>query len=146
MTREKAHIIIVEVDPYDAEITADAFRRQNALLRIEVLTDGAQALDYIFHVCVDRDAPSWPHLVLLDLKLPKVDGLEVLARLRADERTKDLPVIVFTSSLEESDRIKAQGLGANDYVVKPVAFSAFMGSSGQYLHLVAWDDTGKTRV
>jgi len=130
MTREKAHIIIVEDNPYDAEITADAFRRQNALLRIEVLTDGAQALDYIFHVCVDRDGPSWPHLVLLDLKLPKVHGLEVLARLRADERTRDLPVIVFTSSPEESDRIKAHGLGANGYVVKPVAFSAFMEAVG----------------
>jgi two-component system, response regulator len=102
------------------------FKRQNALIRIKILADGEEALRSIFDLRAAHGAPSWPHLILLDLKLPKVHGFEVLRQLRGDERTKEIPVVVFTSSSEESDRLESHRLGANDYVVKPVGFTAFM--------------------
>ncbi len=89
------------------------------------MTDGAQALDYIFNNCIPFHGQGCPYLVLLDLKLPKVNGLEVLQRIRSDERTKMIPVVVLTSSNEENDRIESYKLGVNSYIVKPVDFQKF---------------------
>jgi len=125
MTEHTANMIVVEDNPYDAEIIVDAFKQYNSYLKAEILTDGQEALDYMGAACEDGGL-AWLRLILLDLKLPKVHGLEVLRRLRADEATKDVPIVVFTSSLEENDRIDGLKGGANDYVVKPVKFSEFM--------------------
>jgi two-component system, response regulator len=130
MTDETPHIIIVEDNPYDAQITVEAFQHCNQLLKAKVLVDGTQALEYIRTVCADARARSYLRLVLLDLKLPRMHGLDVLRRLRADEPTKDLPIVIFTSSLEENDRTASYNLGANDYVVKPVSFTEFMEAIG----------------
>jgi CheY-like chemotaxis protein len=122
--QRRAQVIIVEDNPYDAEITAQALENRNPLIDIEVLEDGEQALQYISNIRNDRKA--FPRLILLDLKLPKVNGFEVLKRLRSDEQTRIIPVVIFTSSTEDRDRHRSKELGANAYIVKPIAFSAFM--------------------
>jgi CheY-like chemotaxis protein len=120
-------ILLVEDNPDDQELTRRALEENDIANEIVVAHDGAEALDYLF--CkgrwADRDPDIQPQLVLLDLKLPKVDGLEVLQRIRADERTARLPVIVLTSSREEGDVAESYGSGANSYVRKPVDFSEF---------------------
>ncbi len=124
---EERTILLVEDNPDDELLTLRAFKKSNILNKVVVVRDGAEALDFLFTTgpYVGRDPRSLPQLVLLDLKLPKIDGLEVLRRLRSNERTRSLPVVVLTSSSEEQDIINSYGLGANSYIRKPVDFSQF---------------------
>jgi two-component system response regulator len=121
-------ILLVEDNDDDRELAVLAFRQATVNSRLLALADGQQALDYLFaeerHAAID--GAGLPRLILLDLKMPKVDGLEVLRRLRADPRTRCLPVVVLTSSMEQSDMIEAYGLGANSYLRKPVDFLDFV--------------------
>lgn len=121
-------ILLVEDNPSDEELTLRALKKSNILNRVVVVRDGAEALDYLFvrghHA--SRSTDESPQVVLLDLKLPKIDGLEVLRAIRADERTKLLPVVVLTSSIQEQDVVRSYGLGANSYVRKPVDFTQFV--------------------
>ncbi|MEH2142645.1 response regulator [Nostoc sp.] len=126
-------ILLVEDNPDDEALTLRALKKNNILNEVVVARDGVEALDYLFGkgVYADRDMNLMPHLILLDLKLPKMDGLEVLRHLRADDRTKILPVVILTSSKEEQDLINGYSLGANSYVRKPVDFSQFSESVRQ---------------
>jgi CheY-like chemotaxis protein len=121
-------ILLVEDNPDDEALTLRALQKNNIKNDVVVAHDGVEALDYLFAsgTYAGRDANRIPQVVLLDLKLPKVDGLEVLRRLRADERTRLLPVVILTSSNEEQDLINGYGLGANSYVRKPVDFNQFI--------------------
>ena len=125
--QHQVEILLVEDNPTDAELTLRAFKARNFANQVFVARDGAEALDFFFgdgsHPL--RDIGVVPKVVLLDLKLPKVDGLEVLRRLKADERTRTIPVVILTSSREEPDIAAAYRLGANSYIVKPVDFEAF---------------------
>ena len=120
-------ILLVEDDPDDEVLTLRALEKSNILNEIVVARDGVEALDYLFGEgsYSGRDTSVMPQLVLLDLKLPKMDGLEVLRRIRADKRTKLLPVVILTSSKEERDLIQGYNLGANSYIRKPVDFVHF---------------------
>lgn len=120
-------ILLIEDNPNDEELTIMAFERNKISNRIVVARDGAEAIDYLFSqgAYSERDMADTPQLVILDLKLPKVDGLEVLRAIREDERTRRLPVVVLTSSKEERDIIEAYDLGSNAYVRKPVDFVQF---------------------
>jgi two-component system, response regulator len=123
--RESPPVLLVEDDPDDVELTRRAFEKNRLANALEVVTDGQAALDYLF--CVGPYANrTMPQLVLLDIRLPKIDGLEVLRRMRDDERTKVLPVVVLTSSTEESDIARSYRLGANSYIRKPVDFNQFI--------------------
>lgn len=119
-------ILLVEDNPNDAELILRALRKHNLANRVEWVKDGAAALDFLFHRgdWASR-ANTIPRLVLLDLRLPKVDGIEVLRRIRADEATRLLPVVVLTSSQEDRDLVATYQLGVNSFVAKPVAFDAF---------------------
>jgi CheY-like chemotaxis protein len=123
----EVEILLVEDDVNDVELTLRAFRSRNLANQVFVARDGAEALAFFFgedgHPL--RDIGVMPRVILLDLNLPKVDGLEVLRRLRADERTRTLPIVVLTSSTEEPDIAAAYRLGANSYIVKPVDFESF---------------------
>jgi CheY-like chemotaxis protein len=120
-------ILLVEDTVDDVELTLRSLKKNNIFNEVVVARDGAEALDYLFATgaYVGRDTSITPAVILLDLKLPKIDGLEVLRRLRADERTKYLPVVVVTSSKEELDMVTSYELGANSYVRKPVDFVQF---------------------
>jgi CheY-like chemotaxis protein len=120
-------ILLVEDNPDDEALTLRALKSSNIANEVVVTRDGVEALDYLFGTgaYADRDTRVMPQVVLLDLKLPKMNGLDVLRRLRDDERTKPLPVVVLTSSDEERDIIESYGLGANSYIRKPVAFAQF---------------------
>jgi two-component system response regulator len=120
-------ILLVEDNPDDEALTLRALRKNKILNEVVVARDGAEALDYLFGTgaYAGRDTSVMPQIILLDLKLPKVDGLEVLERIRADERTKLLPVIILTSSKEEQDLIEGYSLGANSYIRKSVDFGQF---------------------
>jgi len=120
-------ILLVEDNPDDEALTLRALKRANVGNDVMVVRDGAEALDFLFGAGAHagRDTSVMPQVVLLDLKLPKIEGLEVLRRLRADDRTKLLPVVILTSSDEEQDRIRGYALGANSYVRKPVEFGQF---------------------
>lgn len=120
-------ILLVEDNPKDVELTLRAFKKSNIVNPVVIARDGVEALDYLFARggYANRDVAALPQVVLLDLKLPKIDGLEVLKTLRADERTKLLPVVVLTSSNEEQDLVRSYSLGANSYVRKPVDFTQF---------------------
>lgn len=126
-------ILLVEDNPDDVELTLHAFRESQSANEIVVVRDGAEALEYLFATgrYAARDAFSPPEMVLLDLKLPKFDGLEVLRRIRGDARTKRLPVVILTSSKEEQDVIRSYDLGANSFVRKPVDFAAFLDAARQ---------------
>jgi two-component system response regulator len=126
-------ILLIEDNPDDQKLTIRALKKNNITNEIVVAEDGAQALEYLFGTgeFAGRDTYQPPALVLLDLKLPKVDGLSVLAQLRADPRTKTVPVVVLTSSKEEQDLVKSYELGANSYVQKPVDFLAFVEAARQ---------------
>jgi len=120
-------ILLVEDNPDDEALTVRALKKNNIINEIAVVRDGVEALDYLFGegVHAGRDVSMVPQVILLDLKLPKLDGLGVLRRLRADPRTKLLPVVLLTSSNEEEDLLNGYGLGANSYVRKPVDFDQF---------------------
>ena len=121
-------ILLVEDSPADAEMTLRALRRNNLANRVQWLKDGAEALEFIFRrgAYAGREATPVPKLVLLDIKMPKVDGIEVLRALKADAATRAVPVVIMTSSNEERDVVESYRLGANSYIVKPVQFEAFM--------------------
>ncbi len=127
MEPEEKTILLVEDNPDDEALTLRALERAKICNEVVVARDGVEALDYLFGTGphAGRDTSLVPQVVLLDLKLPKVDGLDVLRRLRADERTRFLPVVILTSSSEERDRIDGYKLGANSYVRKPVDFTRF---------------------
>jgi two-component system, response regulator len=126
-------ILLVEDNPDDAELTIRAFARHKMANEVVVASDGEEALDYLFATGTHKDRPAdaLPTVVLLDLKLPKVTGLEVLKRMRSDERTRRLPVVVLTSSNEERDIIASYDLGANSFVRKPVDFAEFIDAAQQ---------------
>jgi two-component system response regulator len=130
---ENKSILLVEDNPDDEALTLRALKKNNIKNDVVVAHDGAEALDYLFGTgkYAGRNTDALPQVVLLDLKLPKVEGLEVLRRVRADKRTKLLPVVILTSSNEEQDRIDGYDLGANSYVRKPVDFSQFMEAARQ---------------
>jgi two-component system, response regulator len=123
----ESKILIVEDNPDDEELTVRALQRSNLVNHIVVVRDGAEALDYLFArgAYTERDPLDLPHVVLLDLKLPKISGIEVLRRIRLDRRTTLLPVVILTSSDEENDIVESYQLRANSYVRKPVEFDQF---------------------
>lgn len=120
-------IMLVEDNPDDVALTLRAFKKSNIMNEVVVVGDGVEALDYLFGTgdYAGRDMSVMPQVILLDLKLPKLDGMEVLRRLRADPRTKVLPVVILTSSREEQDVMNGYQLGANSYIRKPVDFAQF---------------------
>jgi two-component system response regulator len=125
---EDKMILLVEDNPDDEALTLRAFQKNKIKNRVVVTRDGVEALDFLFctGTYAERDPREMPQIVLLDLKLPKVDGLEVLRRIRADERTRLLPIVILTSSNEEKDLIEGYKNGANSYVRKPVDFDQFV--------------------
>lgn len=126
----EVEILLVEDNPHDVELTLRALRKNNLRNKLHVATDGEKALDFIFargeHA--GRNIENSPKLVILDLKLPKIEGLEVLRQIKSDERTKVIPVVVMTSSNQEKDVVESYRLGVNSYIVKPVDFEKFMKS------------------
>jgi CheY-like chemotaxis protein len=127
MNENMVEILLVEDNPTDVELTLRAFKKNNITNSVKVVKDGAAALDFLFAQgeYADRDINHFPRVILLDLKLPKIDGLEVLRRIKADERTKLIPVVVLTSSQEEQDLMESYKLGVNSYITKPVDFDNF---------------------
>jgi len=125
-------ILLVEDNPDDVELTLRALRKNKIVNEVVVVHDGVEALDYLFGTgaCAGHDTSLLPTVVLLDLKLPKIGGLEVLRRIRTDEKTKLLPVVILTSSKEEQDLINGYKLGANSYIRKPVDFTQFTQAVG----------------
>ena len=130
---ETKTILLVEDNPDDEALTRRSLNKSNVLNEVVVARDGVEALDYLFGTgsYEGRDVKCLPQLVLLDLKLPKIDGLEVLKRIRSDRRTKYLPVVILTSSDEERDLVESYELGANSYVRKPVDFNQFAAAVQQ---------------
>lgn len=124
----EVEILLVEDNPYDVELTLTALKENNLTNRVHVLNDGAEALEFIFATGAhaQRNIKNVPNVVLLDLKLPKVNGLEVLRRIKSDERTKRTPVVVLTSSQEERDVVESYNLGVNSYIIKPIDFNKFI--------------------
>lgn len=130
MANSAVEILLVEDNPNDVELTLRALKKNNLANRVVVVKDGAEALDFIFATgdYSERDILNAPKVVFLDLKLPKVDGLEVLRRMKSDERTSKIPVVVLTSSQEDRDIVESYKLGVNSYVTKPVDFDQFISS------------------
>ena len=128
MTENDVDILLVEDNPNDVDLTLHAFKKSNLTNRIHVTRDGAEALEFIFctGAYAHRRIQDTPKVILLDLKLPKVDGLEVLQRIKADPRTRSTPVVVLTASQEERDIVKTHQLDVNSYIVKPVDFDQFV--------------------
>lgn len=128
MRVEDKVILLIEDNPDDEALTLRALEKNNISNEVVIAHDGAEALDYLFAQgrYAERDTQIMPQVILLDLQLPKVSGFDVLRRMRADERTKRLPVVILTSSNEEQDRISGYDLGANSYVRKPVEFGNFI--------------------
>lgn len=144
MAEQDVEIVIVEDNPGDAELTILALKKINLDRRVLHLSDGAEALDYMFRQGVFEDRPVCPppKVIFLDLKMPRVDGLEVLEQIKANEQTRSVPVVILTSSAEETDIQRAYALGANSFIVKPVDFEEFshtVASLGTY-----WTEINKT--
>ncbi|MEE9144012.1 MAG: response regulator [Candidatus Binatia bacterium] len=127
MTNNAVEILLVEDNPYDVELTLHALDKSHITNHIHVVRDGAEALEFIFctGAYAERGIQNPPKVILLDLKLPKVDGMEVLRQVKADPRTQMIPVVVLTSSREERDVVESYRLGVNSYIVKPVDFEKF---------------------
>jgi two-component system, response regulator len=127
MTNQRAEILLVEDNPNDVKLTMNAFKTANLANSVHVARDGVEALEFLFGAASNSDEKlqERPKLILLDLKLPRLDGHEVLKRIKDDPRTRGIPVVVLTSSSEERDVMKTYGLGANSYIVKPVDFEQF---------------------
>lgn len=130
METNEIEILLVEDNPDDVELTLRVLKKNNLANKVHVVTDGAEALDFVFakNKYSERKIENPPKVILLDLKLPKVDGLEVLKKIKSDKETKTIPVVVLTSSREESDIIESYQLGVNSYIVKPVNFDQFVKS------------------
>ncbi|MBK9091067.1 MAG: response regulator [Holophagales bacterium] len=126
--QNSSDVLLVEDNPDDVELTLRALRRAHVVNSVRVVRDGAEALELLFG---GEPRPALPRVVLLDLKLPRVNGLEVLERIRREESTRTLPVVVLTSSREEPDVKRAYELGANSYIVKPVEFEKFVAAVGE---------------
>ena len=126
----EVEILLVEDNPNDVELTLRALKKHNLTNKVHVVKDGAEALEYIFAngAYAHRKIEDHPKVILLDLKLPKVDGLEVLRQIKLNEKTKMIPVVVLTSSKEERDLVESYKLGANSYITKPVDFDKFVES------------------
>jgi two-component system response regulator len=128
MTNSEVEIILVEDNPNDAEMTIRALKKNNLANKLVYLKDGEEALAFIFAtgIYAGRNIENKPKVILLDLKMPKVDGIDVLRKLKADDRTKSIPVVMLTSSKEDPDIRVCYSLGVNSYIVKPVGFDHFM--------------------
>jgi two-component system response regulator len=140
---EEKIILLVEDNPDDVELTLRAFKKNNILNPVIIAKDGVEALDYLSGtgMYAGRNLKEMPVVVLLDLKLPKIDGMEVLKRVRRDERTKLIPVVILTSSMEEIDVINGYSLGANSYIRKPVEFNQFVETMRQLgLYWLLWNE------
>jgi two-component system response regulator len=141
MTQRQVEILLVEDNQDDVELTLHALRKENLANNIHVARDGEEALEFLFcsGTHSERSLERPPKLILLDLKLPKVDGMEVLKRVKGDSRTKTIPVVILSSSKEERDLVNGYGLGANSYIQKPVDFGQFretVKNVGQYWLLI----------
>jgi two-component system, response regulator len=151
MTQRPIEILLVEDNPDDMELTLHSLRKENLANNIHVVRDGEEALEFLFSESThsERSLESLK-LILLDLKLPKVNGMEVLRRIKEDERTKSIPVVILTSSKEERDLVKGYGLGVNSYIQKPVDFDQFretIKSVGLYwlvINQVVCEGSGQT--
>jgi two-component system, response regulator len=123
----EVELLLVEDNPYDAELTLRALKNKGLANKLLTFTDGVEALDFLFGTgeYAGRNLAVRPKVILLDLKLPRINGLEVLEKIRADERTRTIPVVIMTSSQEESDIVRGYNLGVNSYMVKPVDFDKF---------------------
>lgn len=135
-------ILLVEDNPDDVELTKMAFKKKNIANKLIVAKDGVEALDYLFGkgMYAGRDIKDLPVVILLDLKLPKIDGLEVLKNIRQNQSTRLTPVVILTSSSEEKDLLDGYGLGANSYVCKPVKFEEFLEAMGHLgLYWLLWN-------
>jgi two-component system response regulator len=132
MTQGATDVLLVEDNPDDAEFTLRALRKANVALGIALVEDGVSALEFVFRTgaYADRTPATLPRVVLLDLKLPKVDGLEVLRRIKSDPRTRALPIVVLTSSREQRDIHEAYVRGANSYIVKPIEYAELIAKLG----------------
>ena len=130
MSEDVVEILLVEDNPNDEELTLHAFRKYHLTNRLQVVRDGEEALDFIFCRAqyASRNIQNGPKVILLDIKLPKVDGREVLRQIKADEQTRTIPVVLLTSSREERDILAGYAHGANSYIVKPVDFEQFTES------------------
>jgi two-component system response regulator len=127
MTENEIEILLVEDNPDDLEMTLRALRKANLANHIQVARDGAEAVEFIFGegAHAGRKVENTPKVILLDLKLPKIDGMEILKRVKTDLRTKNIPVVMLTSSKEQKDVVESYHLGVNSYIVKPVNFESF---------------------
>ena len=133
MNDNKVEILLVEDNPHDAELTIRALKKANLANQLIHLSDGAEALDFLFAkgMYADRNANNRPKVILLDIKMPKVDGIEVLRQLKLNDSTRTIPVVIMTSSKEEQDILTSYDLGVDSYVVKPVDFEGFAKAVSQ---------------
>jgi two-component system, response regulator len=132
VTSDEISVLLVEDNPDDAEFTLRALRKANVALNIVLVDNGVKALDFVFGTgtFADRAGAKLPRIMLLDLKMPKVDGLEVARRIKNDPRTRSLPIIIFTSSREQRDIAESYQIGANSYVVKPIDYAELITKLG----------------
>jgi DNA-binding response OmpR family regulator len=127
MDNSAVEILFIEDNHHEAELAIRSLKKHNLANNLKHIDDGAVALEFIFTKCIDKTIAGAmsPNLIILDLKLPKIDGIEILRKLKSDERTMSIPVVILTSSQEEKDIIESYKLGANSYVVKPMSFDSF---------------------